>query len=125
MATLNLNSNYAEQMLSLYLWGQTTAPTPSELADDKWIRPSDATSTAEIDAGAYMATVGRHLSLANQKMFQLFFNNEYRTGGKIFYLKTHPTTMYKIKEFGSMYFYDMDFTYVERSNILYPILNYI
>lgn len=34
MATLNLYGNYAEQMLSLYLWGQTTPPAPSELADD-------------------------------------------------------------------------------------------
>lgn len=71
MTILNLNGNYAEQMLSLYLWGQTTQPAPSELTDDKWIRPANATTTAEIDADAYMATVGSHLSLANQKMLWL------------------------------------------------------
>lgn len=27
--------------------------------------------------------------------------------------------MYKIEEFGSIYFYDVDFTYIEQSNILY------
>lgn len=70
MATLNLYGNYAEQILSLYLWDQITPPDPSELADDKWIRPYDATSTVEVNASSYMATAGSHLSLANQKMFQ-------------------------------------------------------
>lgn len=83
MTTLNLNGNYAEQMLSLYLWGQVTPPSPSDIADDKWIRPPDTTTTAEIDAGSYIAKIGNHLALADQKMFQIFFNNEYRTGGKV------------------------------------------
>lgn len=83
MMTLNLNSNYAEQMLSLYLWNQPTPPAPSELADEKWIRPSGTVTTAEIDASSYMIKIGSHLALADQKMFQIFFNNEYRTGGKV------------------------------------------
>lgn len=64
MATLDLYGNYAEQILSLYLWDQITPPDPSELADDKWIRPYDATSTVEVSASSYMAMVGGHLFVA-------------------------------------------------------------
>lgn len=61
MNTLNLNGNYAEQMLSMYLWGQLTPPSPSEVADEKWIRPKNATTTVNIDAQSYMTMAGSHL----------------------------------------------------------------
>lgn len=83
MSTLNLNGNYAEQMLSMYLWGQLTPPNPSEIADDKWIRPSDATTTVNIDAQSYMATAGSHLSIAKQRCFNYFLIMNIATKRKI------------------------------------------
>ncbi len=75
MATLNLDSNYAEQMLSLYLWGQTKPPAPNKIADSQFIRSNAATTTADIDGKSYMDHVGNHLALGQQKMLQIFFND--------------------------------------------------
>ncbi len=81
------NGIYAETMLSYYLWGQPTPPTPNEIADDKFIRPlletdsknnTVAAVTIEVDATEYMQKVGNNLPLAQQKIFQDFFNNTNR-----------------------------------------------
>ena len=34
--TLSLQGNYAQEVLSYYLWGQQSAPNPSEIADEKY-----------------------------------------------------------------------------------------
>lgn len=81
------NGVYAETMLSYYLWGQPTPPTPNQIADDKFIRPpletdsknnTVAAVTIEVDATEYMQKVGNNLHLAQQKIFQDFFNNTTR-----------------------------------------------
>ena len=38
---LNLHGDYSAEVLSYYLWGQAKAPTPSELADPKWMERKD------------------------------------------------------------------------------------
>ncbi|PIT58125.1 hypothetical protein BHC49_02740 [Snodgrassella alvi] len=48
-----------DQILSRYLWNQKTAPSPSELVDDKWIRDANAVGKAlMIDAQEYMTQSG-------------------------------------------------------------------
>jgi predicted transcriptional regulator YheO len=48
-----------DEILSRYLWNQKTAPSPSELVDDKWIRDANAVGDAlTIDAQEYMTQRG-------------------------------------------------------------------
>ena len=48
-----------DEILARYLWNQETAPSPSELADDKWIRDANAEGDALIiDANEYMTHGG-------------------------------------------------------------------
>lgn len=74
MARFTLEGNYASRMLCQYLWGQQEAPKPEEIADAKFIRPLPARTTVEIDAREYMENVGKNIVLAQQRMFQCFFN---------------------------------------------------
>ncbi|WMY91383.1 hypothetical protein [Snodgrassella communis] len=56
-----------DEILTRYLWNQETAPSPSELVDDKWIRDADAVGDAlMIDAQEYMTHGGgRFVSVAD------------------------------------------------------------
>ncbi|MCO6517688.1 MULTISPECIES: hypothetical protein [Snodgrassella] len=56
-----------DEILARYLWNQKTAPLPSELVDDKWIRDASAEGDAlMIDAQEYMTHGGgRFVSAAN------------------------------------------------------------
>ncbi|MCO6507126.1 MAG: hypothetical protein J6570_08510 [Snodgrassella sp.] len=48
-----------DEILARYLWNQKTAPSPSELADDKWIRDASAEGDALIiNAQEYMTHSG-------------------------------------------------------------------
>jgi hypothetical protein len=48
-----------DEILARYLWNQKTAPSPSELVDDKWIRDANAVGDAlMIDAQEYMTHGG-------------------------------------------------------------------
>ncbi|MCO6507558.1 MAG: hypothetical protein J6578_02015 [Snodgrassella sp.] len=48
-----------DEILARYLWNQKTAPSPSELADDKWIRDANAVGDALIiNAQEYMTHGG-------------------------------------------------------------------
>ena len=68
------DGDYAQQILSYYLWGQETAPSASEVADGKWIR-NVKNITVNIDATEYMQKVGYNVPLSQQLIFQNFFNN--------------------------------------------------
>lgn len=68
------DGDYAQQILSYYLWGQETAPSASEVADGKWIRNVE-NITVNIDATEYMQKVGYNVPLSQQLIFQNFFNN--------------------------------------------------
>ncbi|WP_232617308.1 calcium-binding protein, partial [Snodgrassella alvi] len=67
-----------DEILARYLWNQETAPSPSELVDDKWIRDASAKGDALIiDANEYMTHGGgRFISAADFGMFKKFFNSE-------------------------------------------------
>lgn len=56
MSTFNLSlqGNYAAEVLSYYLWGQATAPSPSDIADAKWITHEPV--TLNINASEYLQT---------------------------------------------------------------------
>jgi hypothetical protein len=56
-----------DEILARYLWNQKTAPSPSELVDDKWIRYADAVGDALIiDTNEYMTHGGgRFVSAAD------------------------------------------------------------
>ena len=48
-----------DEILARYLWNQKTAPSASELIDDKWIRDASAKGDALIiDANEYMTHGG-------------------------------------------------------------------
>ena len=54
-----------DEILARYLWTQKTAPSPSELVDDKWIRNAGAVGDALIiDANEYMTHGGGQFVLA-------------------------------------------------------------
>ncbi|PIT09385.1 hypothetical protein BGI40_09745 [Snodgrassella communis] len=67
-----------DEILARYLWNQKTAPSPSELVDDKWIRNANAEGDALIiNAQEYMTHgSGRFISAADFGMFKKFFNSE-------------------------------------------------
>ena len=67
-----------DEILARYLWNQKTAPSASELIDDKWIRDASAKGDALIiDANEYMTHGGgRFISAADFGMFKKFFNSE-------------------------------------------------
>ena len=51
-----------DEILVRYLWNQKTAPSPSELVDDKWIRDASAKGdTLIIGANVYMTHGARVL----------------------------------------------------------------
>ncbi|EHM54679.1 hypothetical protein [Cardiobacterium valvarum] len=84
---LTLTGNYAEQILSYYLWGQMKPPAPTEIADPKFIRSGSdqdekASLTVYVNADDYMLRIGHNLPLAQQRMFQYFFNNKKAAGEK-------------------------------------------
>ena len=79
---LNLDDNYAQEMFSWYLWGQANPPSPSEIADARFIRKYDETTTLYVDAKEYMDKIGKKFSVARQIMFQLFFNGRKRGDNK-------------------------------------------
>ena len=71
-----------DEILARYLWNQETAPSPSELVDDKWIRDASAEGDAlMIDAQEYMTHGGgRFVSAANFEFFKNFFSSEFSAG---------------------------------------------
>ncbi|KEQ01524.1 Hemolysin-type calcium-binding repeat (2 copies), partial [Snodgrassella alvi SCGC AB-598-J21] len=71
-----------DEILARYLWNQETAPSPSELVDDKWIRDASAKGDAlMIDAQEYMTHGGgRFVSAADFELFKNFFSSEFSAG---------------------------------------------
>ena len=71
-----------DEILARYLWNQETAPSPSELVDDKWIRDASAKGDAlMIDAQEYMKHGGgRFVSAADFELFKNFFSSEFSAG---------------------------------------------
>ena len=66
-----------DQILSMYLWNQKTAPKPGELNDSKWIRqPNILGSPLKIDLTTYMQEgPGRFVSAADISFLVDFFNH--------------------------------------------------
>ncbi|MCO6525160.1 hypothetical protein [Snodgrassella sp.] len=56
-----------DEILARYLWNQKTAPLPSELVDDKWVRDASVDGDAlKIDVQEYMTHGGgRFVSAVN------------------------------------------------------------
>ena len=76
MATLDLSkSGYGVEVLSYYLWGQTTAPNKSEIANGKWLQRNKEI-TLNVSAKEYMKYVDKYTSAANFGIFQKFFDNK-------------------------------------------------
>ncbi|OOX79612.1 calcium-binding protein [Snodgrassella alvi] len=71
-----------DEILARYLWNQETAPSPSELVDDKWIRKASAKGDAlMIDAQEYMTYGGgRFVSAADFEFFKDFFSSKFSAG---------------------------------------------
>ena len=76
MNKLNIkDNNYALEVLSYYLWGQSKAPEPAEIADEKFIRSTSADTTVQIDAREYMDQIVRpNFELGKIKIFETFFS---------------------------------------------------
>ena len=100
--TLSLQGNYAQEVLSYYLWGQQLAPNPSEIVDEQYAnrqenlelqttneyaetKTEDVAIILQIDAQEYMDTIG--FQAAKVGIFQKFFNtvhDGYEKDGKIY-----------------------------------------
>lgn len=80
MNKLNIkDNNYALEVLSYYLWGQSKAPAPAEIADEKFIRPASANTTVQIDAQEYMDQIARpNFELGEVGIFKTFFSGKTR-----------------------------------------------
>lgn len=73
------DNNYALEVLSYYLWGQSKAPAPAEIADEKFIRPASADTTVQIDAQEYMDQIIRpNFELGEVGIFKTFFSGKTR-----------------------------------------------
>ena len=68
------NGNYAETMLSYYLYGEATPPEAGSLASDKYIR-NNKEIYISLSSNDYMNYVGNKFPIAQQKIFQKFFNS--------------------------------------------------
>ena len=69
------DNNYALEVLSYYLWGQSKAPAPEEIADEKFIRSTSADTTVQIDAQEYMDQIVRpNFELGKIGIFETFFS---------------------------------------------------
>ncbi len=68
------NGNYAETMLSYYLYGEAIPPEAESLASDKYIR-NDKEIYISLSSNDYMNYVGNKFPIAQQKIFQKFFNS--------------------------------------------------
>ena len=65
--------------VSYYLWGQSKAPAPAEIADEKFIRPTSADTTVQIDAQEYMDQIARpNFELGEVGIFKTFFSYKTR-----------------------------------------------
>ena len=69
------DNNYALEVLSYYLWGQSKAPEPAEIADEKFIRSTSADTTVQIDAQEYVDQIVRpNFELGKIGIFKTFFS---------------------------------------------------
>lgn len=62
----------AEQVTNLYLYGQTT--TPSDLADEEWIRPKGKVVPHDVNINDYIAGPGRFVTPGAFTLVERFFN---------------------------------------------------
>ncbi|PID66803.1 MAG: hypothetical protein CR975_01120, partial [Gammaproteobacteria bacterium] len=67
-------SKTASDILSNYFWGQPTPPQPTDLRDEKFIRPALAETNYTVNANQYMNTgAGRYATPDRFKAFRDFF----------------------------------------------------
>ncbi|MCO6517691.1 calcium-binding protein [Snodgrassella sp.] len=71
-----------DEILARYLWNQESAPSPSELFNDKWIRDANAEGDALIiNAQEYMMHGGgRFVSAVDFELFKDFFSSKFSAG---------------------------------------------
>lgn len=81
---LDLNGNYAAEILSYYLWGSSQAPKANEIADAKFIRENNdryndldnPMTTVYIKSAEYMEKFSQYILLPHHRIYQYFFNSE-------------------------------------------------
>lgn len=70
--TLDLNDkNYSSKVLSYYLWGQESPPSPSEIANESWINRTESV-TLKINPEQFSQIYGH---LFNAKDFKPTFRS--------------------------------------------------
>ncbi|MBQ9682639.1 MAG: hypothetical protein IJV35_05140 [Neisseriaceae bacterium] len=92
---LSLQGDYAQEVLSYYLWGQKEAPAADKIVDEQYIdRPTDITMDTilvenknkdkeplkvavklQVNAQEYMNKIGNNIQLERIGVLQKFFNN--------------------------------------------------
>ena len=77
MATydLNLNNDYAKEVLSYYIWGQDTQPPINKIADSRWI-DRKGTVTLKIDANQFFDKARNIANAKDFKLFEVFFSGK-------------------------------------------------
>ncbi|MDD7423329.1 MAG: VWA domain-containing protein, partial [Campylobacter hominis] len=82
VSNLNLNGDFSAEVLSYYIWGQKTAPSPSEIASSKFIDRKDKI-TLNIDTNEFISKTGEIVNTKDFKLFEVFFSGKTKDGNNI------------------------------------------
>ena len=81
--TLDLNDkNYSSKVLSYYLWGQESPPSPSEIANESWINRTESV-TLKINPEQFSQIYGHLFNAKDFKLTNVFFSGKTSTGDLI------------------------------------------
>jgi hypothetical protein len=76
------NDNYTSEVLSYYLWGQSKAPSPSEITDEKWIDRTEKI-TLKIDPNQFLDKCGHLFNAKDFKLAEVFFSGKTALGNDL------------------------------------------
>ena len=73
-----------EDIINEYLWGQSKAPSSSELPDNKWIRDKNSKNiTINIDTSSLINSAKNLVNLKDFVIFKTFFSGKTRDGNML------------------------------------------
>lgn len=83
---LDLNTNYANKVLSYYLWGMDDPPSKTNLISENWIdRAKTDQIVLNIDTRSFLDKTGLYQYHPYEfGVIRKFFNNEHENGSKDF-----------------------------------------
>ncbi len=83
MPRINLDDeNYAAEVLSYYLWGQKSAPSPSEITDNRWIDRTGGI-ILDVDPNQFLAKNGDLFNAKDFELAEVFFSGKDGAGNSL------------------------------------------